>query len=448
MRDWKDYLRQQEIRIVPIADVKPYENNPRQNKKAVPAVAASIERFGFRNPILVDADGVIIEGHTRRLAALHLGMEEVPVVYATDLTQDEVDALRVIDNKTAELAEWDMDKLADEMARLADFSFGDFGFDVKSITDMGVEDAGTGEDPYDYDEGEDGRPKVEPITQAGDVWELGRHRLMCGDSRSAEQVAVLMDGGQADCLLTDPPYNVDVTGGGEDALKIANDNMSDEAFDDFIGMVFKAAVGAMKPGAAFYVFHASRTQRAFENAMNGAGLSVRQQLVWAKETLVIGRQDYQWNHEVCFYGWKDGAAHKWNLDRKQTTVVDLMPNALMSRKDGTVLLKLGGKVYALDPKAVVTELQGTVLWTPKPAKCDLHPTMKPIALCKYLLENSTDWGDTVLDLFGGSGTTLMAAERSGRRCRMMELDPKYATVIIRRWEEETGMKAKKIKEAK
>lgn len=148
MRDWKDYLRTQEIKVVKIGEIKPFENNPRLNKKAVPAVAASIKRFGFRNPILVDAEGVIIEGHTRRLAALELGMKEVPVVYVTDLTQDEVDALRVIDNKTAELADWDMDKLADEMMRLPDFNFGDFGFDVKSITDMGVEDAGVGEDSF------------------------------------------------------------------------------------------------------------------------------------------------------------------------------------------------------------------------------------------------------------------------------------------------------------
>ena len=446
MRDWKDYLRTQEIKVVKIDKIKPFENNPRLNKKAVPAVAASIKRFGFRNPILVDAEGVIIEGHTRRLAALELGMKEVPVVYVTDLTQDEVDALRVIDNKTAELADWDMDKLADEMMRLPDFNFGDFGFDVKSIADMGVEDAGVGEDSFEYDEGGDGRPQVEEITKPGDIWKLGNHRLMCGDSTSVEHVAKLMDGEQAALLLTDPPYNVDITGGGEDELKIANDNMSDEAFDNFIEKVFHAAVGAMKPGAAFYVFHASRTQMAFEKGLNKAGLAVRQQLIWAKESLVLGRQDYQWNHEPCFYGWKEGAGHKWNLDRKQTTVADLLPNSLMTRKDGSVILKLGGKQYALDAKAVVKEIQGTVLWTPKPSKCDLHPTMKPIALCKYLMENSSDWGDVVLDLFGGSGTTLLAAERAGRACRMMELDPKYATVIIKRWEADTGCKAEKIVE--
>ena len=446
MRDWHEYLKTQEIKVVAIGDIKPYANNPRLNDAAVPAVAASIRRFGFRNPRLVDADGVIIEGHTRRLAAIELGMEQVPVIYATDLAPDEVDALRVIDNKTAELADWDMDKLAEEMGRLADFSFGDFGFDVKSIVEMGVEERSAGEDSYDYEEDGDGRPQIAPITRRGERWRLGRHVLMCGDSTSAEDVALLMEGveGGADRLLTDPPYNVNVTGGGEDALTIANDNMGDAEFDGFLGKVFKCAEPAMKPGAVFYVFHASRTQRAFENAMNAAGLYWRQQLVWAKETLVLGRQDYQWNHEVCAFGWKDGAAHKWNFDRKQTTVVDLMPNAIMKRKDGSVLLKIGGRQYALKPDAVVEEIPGTVIWTPKPAKCDLHPTMKPIALCKYLMENSSDWGDTVLDLFGGSGTTLMAAERSGRCARLMELDEKYATVIIKRWEAETGEKAERI----
>lgn len=447
MRDWHEYLRQQEIKVVALDAVRPYPNNPRRNEAAVPAVAASIERFGFRNPILVDKDGVIIEGHTRRLAAMQLGMKEVPVVYATDLAPDEVAALRVIDNKTAELAEWNMDMLAEEMLKLTEFDMGDFGFDVKSLTDMGVEDLGTSDDDFDYDETPDGRPDVEAITRAGDVWRLGEHRLMCGDSTSEADVARLMAGveGGADCLLTDPPYNVDITGGGEDAMKIANDNMGDAAFAGFLEAVFRAAAGAMRPGAAFYVFHASRTARAFENAMNAAGLEVRQQLIWAKEGgFTLGRQDYQWSHEPLYYGWKEGAAHTWNLDRRQTTVVDLMPNALMKRKDGSVLLKIGGRQYALRPDAVVEEMRGTTIWVPKPVKCDLHPTMKPIALCRYLMENSTGRGDVVLDLFGGSGSTMMAAERSGRRCRSMELDPKYATVAIQRWEAETGEKAERI----
>ena len=423
-RDWKEYLRTQEIKIVPIADVKPYPNNPRDNAKAVPAVAASIERFGFRNPILVDADGVIIEGHTRRLAALKLGMEEVPVVYATDLTPEEVDALRVIDNKTSELADWNFDLLAEEMAKLTGFDFGDFGFKMGELADMGLADGGDADEKgMDYDIGEDGKPDVAVRTQRGDLWRLGDHVLMCGDSTSKEDVARLMDGTQADCVITDPPYNVNVGARGEQYERIAdetgkdyqcghedrrilNDNMSDEAFDAFLEPVFKRAAESLKPGAAFYVWHASRTQRAFEDAMNKAGLEVREQLIWVKDNFTLGRQDYQWRHEPCFYGWRDGAGHKWVSDRSQTTVLEF----------------------------------------PKPTKSELHPTMKPVALIRYQMENSTDYGDTVLDLFGGSGTTLIAAEKSGRKCRMMELDPKYATVILNRWEAETGKVAERVAE--
>lgn len=438
-RDWKEYLRSQEIKVVPIGYVKPYPNNPRDNEKAVPAVAASIERFGFRNPILVDGDGVIIEGHTRRLAALKLGMKEVPVVYATDLTPDEVDALRVVDNKTAELADWDMDKLAEEMAKLPGFDFGDFGFKVGELADMGL---GEKEEEYDYEEDGDGKPVVAVRTKPGDVWRLGNHVLMCGDSTSEADVARLMGGEKADCLVTDPPYNVDYHSPG--GQSIHNDSMECTKFDEFLRHVFARAAESLKPGAAFYVWHASRTQMAFERAMNAAGMEVREQLVWVKDNFTLGRQDYQWRHEPCFYGWMDGAAHKWVSDRSQTTVADLLPNALMKRRDGAVVLKLGGKEYALKPDAVVEEVKGTAMAFPKPAKSEMHPTMKPIELIRYQMENSTDYGDVVLDLFGGSGTTMIAAERSGRKCRMMEIDPKYATVILDRWEAETGKKAELI----
>lgn len=441
MRDWHEYLRQQEIKVVAIDAIRPYGNNPRDNAPAVPAVVKSIERFGFRNPILVDGDGVIIEGHTRRLAALKLGMKEVPVVYATDLTPDEVDALRVVDNKTAELADWDMDKLAEEMAKLPGFDFGDFGFKVGELADMGL---GEKEEEYDYEEDGDGKPVVAVRTKPGDVWRLGNHVLMCGDSTSEADVARLMGGEKADCLVTDPPYNVNVEGKTGLGLKIENDNMGDAQFDEFLRPVFARAAESLKPGAAFYVWHASRTQMAFERAMNAAGMEVREQLVWVKDNFALGRQDYQWRHEPCFYGWMDGAAHKWVSDRSQTTVADLLPNALMKRRDGAVVLKLGGKEYALKPDAVVEEIKGTAMAFPKPAKSELHPTMKPIELIRYQMENSTDYGDVVLDLFGGSGTTMIAAERSGRKCRMMELDPKYATVILDRWEAETGKKAELI----
>lgn len=340
-RDWREYLRQQEIKTVPIEDVKPYPNNPRDNSPAVPAVAASIERFGFRNPILVDADGVIIEGHTRRLAAIKLGMKEVPVVYATDLTPDEVKALRVIDNKTAELADWDEDVLAGEAELLKDagFDLEDFGFDPKEL------EALLSHDPSDGQTDADDVPDVddsEPVrSKRGEVYVLGAHRLMCGDSTNAEDVRRVCADGEADLWLTDPPYNVNYgdrgkqyeriekgTGKvyandcGKDSRTILNDNMDDASFRAFLVAAFRNAVAAMKPGATYYIFHSDSEGFNFRGACRDVGLTVRQCLIWKKDSLVLGRQDYQWIHEPVLAGFKDGAGHHWYNDRKQTTVLE------------------------------------------------------------------------------------------------------------------------------
>lgn len=387
MRDWHEYLRQQEIKVVAIDAIRPYGNNPRDNAPAVPAVVKSIERFGFRNPILVDGDGVI-EGHTRRLAALKLGMKEVPVVYATDLAPDEVDALRVVDNKTAELADWDMDKLAEEMAALPDFPFGDFGFDMGDFLHTG-----TGGGMTDADDVPD-VDAAEPVrSRRGEMYELGAHRLLCGDSTVAEDVRRVCADGEADLWLTDPPYNVDYHG--SDGATIMNDSMSDGKFREFLRAAFANAERAMKPGASAYIFHADSEGYNFRGACHDVGLRVRQCLVWKKDSLVLGRQDYQWIHEPCLYLWKEGAGHQWYADRKQTTVLEF----------------------------------------DKPKKSDLHPTMKPVALVEYLMGNSSKKGDVVLETFGGSGTTLIAAEQTGRVCRCVELDPYYCDVIRRRWAE-------------
>ena len=392
-RDWREYLRQQEIKTVPIEDVKPYPNNPRDNEKAVPAVAASIERFGFRNPILVDGDGVIIEGHTRRLAAIKLGMREVPVVYATDLTPDEVKALRVIDNKTAELADWDEDVLAGEAELLKDagFDLEDFGFDPKEL------EALLSPDPADGQTDADDVPEVdesEPVrSRRGEVYVLGAHRLMCGDSTSAEDVRRVCADGEADLWLTDPPYNVDYHG--SDGATIMNDSMSDTKFREFLRAAFANAEKAMKPGAAAYIFHADSEGYNFRGACHDVGLKVRQCLVWKKDSLVLGRQDYQWIHEPCLYLFKEGAGHNWYNDRKQTTVLEF----------------------------------------DRPKKSELHPTQKSVALVEYLMGNSSKKGDVVLETFGGSGTTLMAAEQTGRVCKCVELDPHYCDVIRKRWAE-------------
>lgn len=380
-----------EIKLVKIADIRPYDRNPRNNDGAVDAVAASIKEFGWQQPIVVDRDGVIIAGHTRYKAAQKLKCKEVPVVVAENLTDEQVKAYRLADNKTGELAEWDTALLDEELAELADFDMSQFGFD----TILQEEAREAEEDDYDVNLPE------EPKTKPGDIYQLGRHRLMCGDSTDAESVYQLCQDGQVDMLLTDPPYGVDYTGKTKDALKIQNDATSDEMLRDMLADAFSAANNIMKPGAVFYIWHADSKALVFRIACQMAGWEVRQVLIWVKNTMVMGRQDYQWKHEPCLYGWKDGAGHLWASDRKQTTILNF----------------------------------------DRPTKNKEHPTMKPVKLFDYQIQNNTKGGDIVLDLFGGSGTTIVACEQNGRCARVMELDPRYVDVIIDRWEKLTGEKA-------
>lgn len=388
------------VQQVKIEKVKPYDKNPRKNKAAVDYVANSIKEFGFQQPIVVDKDMVVIAGHTRLKAAKKLKIKEVPVVIADNLTEEQVKAYRLADNKTAEKAEWDFDLLTDELLSLQelDFDMEQFGFDF----DFSEDEEAVEDDNWEADVPE------EPISKRGDIWVLGRNRLMCGDSTDAADVALLMDGNKADMLLTDPPYNVDYTGKASEleTRKIENDKMEDSAFQDFLTSAFENAAENMKAGGVFYIWHADSEGLNFRVACKKAGFQVRQCLIWNKNAMVMGRQDYQWKHEPCLYGWKDGASHLWASDRKQTTVLEFE----------------------------------------KPQKNNLHPTMKPIKLFDYQIKNNTKGDDIVLDLFGGSGTTIMAAEQNGRRGFVMEYDPKFVDVIVDRWEQFTGMKAKKIKE--
>lgn len=380
-----------ELKWEPIKSIRPYEKNPRRNDAAVDAVAASIKEFGWQQPIVVDKDGVIIAGHTRYKAAKKLKCDTVPVVVADDLTEDQVKAYRLADNKTGELAEWDTALLGEELAELADFDMSQFGFDT--ILQEEVREAE--EDDYEVN------PPEEPKAKLGDIYQLGRHRLMCGDSTDAESVYQLCQDGQVDMLLTDPPYGVDYTGKTKDALKIQNDATSDEMLRDMLADAFSAANNIMKPGAVFYIWHADSKALVFRIACQMAGWEVRQVLIWVKNTMVMGRQDYQWKHEPCLYGWKDGAGHLWASDRKQTTILNF----------------------------------------DRPTKNKEHPTMKPVKLFDYQIQNNTKGGDIVLDIFGGSGTTIVACEQNGRCARVMELDPRYVDVIIDRWEKLTGEKA-------
>lgn len=384
-----------------LAELTPYLANAKKHDAAqVANVAESIRQFGFVQPVVVDRDGVIVIGHCRALAAEKLGMVEVPCVCVDDLTPEQVNALRLVDNKTNE-SPWDLDLLAAELPKL-DLSAFDFEWGLQAqLNDEVVED--------DYSP----TPPAEPRSKQGEIYQLGRHRLMCGDSTSLTDVQKLLGGAQMDLLLTDPPYNVDYQG---TAGKIKNDNMEDAAFRQFLTDAFSNAAMVMKPGAPFYIWHADSEGYNFRGACRDAMLRVRQCLIWVKNSLVMGRQDFQWKHEPCLYGeseieedahepclygWTEGKKHYFFKNRRQTTVLNF----------------------------------------DKPVKSAEHPTMKPVKLFDYQMQCSSREGDTVLDLFAGSGTTIIAAEQNGRRAYCMELDPKFVDVIIDRWEKFTGRKA-------
>ncbi|WP_419486119.1 DNA modification methylase [Gallintestinimicrobium sp.] len=376
---------------IALKDLKPYENNPRKNDDAVKYVAESIKEFGFKVPIVIDKNNVIVAGHTRYKAAKKLKMSEVPCIIADDLTDEQIKAFRLADNKVAEKAEWDFDLLNAELDDIIDLDMELFGFEdaLQDDAEEAVEDEFEVELP------------AEPKSKLGDIYQLGNNRLMCGDSTVLEDVEKLMGGEQADMLLTDPPYNVNYEGKTKDKLKIKNDQMGNDNFRQFLTDAFSNADMVMKPGAVFYIWHADSEGYNFRGACFDAGWTVRQCLIWNKNSMVMGRQDYQWKHEPCLYGWKEGAGHLWASDRKQTTVINF----------------------------------------DKPTRNDMHPTMKPIPLFDYQIKNNTKGGDVVLDLFGGSGTTIMACEQNGRRGYSMEYDPRYVDVIVDRWEKFTGAKA-------
>jgi DNA modification methylase len=388
-----------QITEVAVEALIPYAKNSRTHDDAqVAQIAASIKEFGWTNPILVDGDKGIIAGHGRLMAARKLGLTKVPVIELKDMTEAQKKAYVIADNKLAMNAGWDMDFLKLELQDLedADFDLSLTGFDDKELDQLlapEIEEGLTDEDAV---------PEVpeEPKTKLGDIYILGNHRLMCGDSCNIESVEKLTDG-LVDILVTDPPYNVAYEGKTKDALTIQNDSMGDEQFRQFLRDAFVAADAVMKQGAVFYIWHADSEGYNFRGACKDAGWKVRQCLIWQKDSMVMGRQDYHWKHEPCLYGWKDGAGHLWASDRKQTTLIECK----------------------------------------RPKRNDIHPTMKPVELMEYQILNNTKGQDIVLDLFGGSGSTLIAAEKTGRKARLMELDPKYCDVIVKRWEDFTGKKA-------
>ena len=423
--------------VRPVASLKPYEKNARTHSaEQVEQLTRSIREFGFTNPLLVDEQDRIIAGHGRLQAALALKMAEVPVIILAGLTDAQRRALILADNKIALNSGWDLKLLTEELAdlKLDGYDLTLTGFSLEEIDAM---------TPVVVDERDpDDAPDLpaEPKTKPGDVYVLGPHRLVCGDSTSMENIDRLMQGALADVCWTDPPYNVAYE---TKAGKIANDDLDDGEFRDFLSGAYGCAFAVMKPGAAIYVAHADTEGLNFRATFRAAGFKLSGCLIWRKDSLVLGRSDYQWQHEPILYGWKPGSRHRWYGGRKLTTMIDLDQERMpfKRRDDGKYEIRLGDTVMVIDGTAQIEELVPSVINEPKPRRSELHPTMKPVALIERMLRNSARPGDIVLDLFGGSGSTLMAAERLGMCARLSELDPGYCDVIVGRWESYTGRKA-------
>jgi len=404
----------QRLEIRKISELIPYENNARTHSPAqIEQLRRSLREFGFVTPVLIDSAGNVIAGHGRLEAAKLEGIEEAPCVLVEHLSDAQRRAYILADNRLAELSDWDEEKRSAELLALRDG-----GVDI-TLTGFGAADvvltptAEISEDDCDL------TPPAGPTSQPGQLWQLGRHRLLCGDATSPPQVQLCVGEGQSvDLLQTDPPYGADYS---SSAGSILNDEKKGEALYNFLLPAFSAAADVLTPGAAWYCWAPTGPNLEwFLRAARSAGLPVHQLLVWCKPQFVFGRADYHRQHEVCLhgcsdedplgvyegyepcaYGWKDGAAHLWCSDRKQSTILE----------------------YA------------------KPTRSAEHPTMKPVQMIAYQICNNTLPGAVVLDPFGGSGTTLIACEETGRCCRMLELDPKYCDVIIRRWETLTGERA-------
>lgn len=411
----------------PIDKLIPYAKNSRTHSdEQVAQIASSIKEWGFTTAVLVDESGSIIAGHGRLMAARKLGMASLPVMVATGWTDAQKRAYVIADNKLALNAGWDESMLNLELGDLQDM-----GFDI-SLTGFGKNELAElmAEDPTEGLTDENEVPEVQEKhkSKIGDVWILGEHRLMCGDSTQADDLAKLMDGEKADLVWTDPPYNVAIDG---KAGKIMNDDMSDAEFRKFLDAVYARYFENMREGAVIYVAHADSERVAFTDCFVKANLKLSQILVWAKQSGTLSRQDFNWKHEPILYGWKEGAGHYFCKDFTLTTVIDDDLDIDKLKKDEMVAML----------KQIKEQMPTTVIRHDRPTKSDLHPTMKPVGLVQRMVEWSSMDGWIVLDLFGGSGSTMIACEKTHRKSRLMELDPKFSDVIIKRWQDFTGKKA-------
>lgn len=392
-----------ELHHWPVGKLIPYGRNPRKNDHVIEQMAGAIQEFGFRIPIIAKSTGEVVDGHLRLKAALHLGLETVPVVLADDLTPMQIKAFRILANRSATWADWDEDLLRLELEELQldDFDLSLTGFDDDEIAELLAGEETTTEGNTDEDDAPE--VPVTPVSKPGDVWIMGKHRLLCGDSTDAASYTLLMADEQARMVFTDPPYNVDYANSAKDKLRgtdrpILNDNLGD-GFQDFLLAAFKPTLAHCS--GAVYVAMSSSELDTLQSAFRAAGGKWSTFIIWAKNTFTLGRSDYQRQYEPILYGWPEGATRHWCGDRDQ------------------------GDVWHFN----------------KPRVNDLHPTMKPVELVERAIRNSSRPGDVVLDPFGGSGTTLIAAEKSGRQARLIELDPKYVDVIVRRWQEYAGAQA-------
>lgn len=414
-----------QIEKVKIADLLEYKNNAKEHPQwQIEQIVESIEKFGFNDPIAIDENNTIIEGHGRLYALQEMGADEVECIRLSHLGENEKKAYILAHNKLTMNTEFDADLLAQELGEIEGIDMSSFGFLMDPLIEV-VED--------DFDD-EAAIEQPEPIAKLGDVYQLGEHFLMCGDSTDFIAVKKLCGEALMDLLVTDPPYNVAYEGKTEDALTIENDNMDDAKFREFLKAAFACADGVMRPGAAFYIWHADSEGFNFRGACRDIGWTVRQCLIWNKNQMVLGRQDYQWKHEPCLYGWKDGAAHYFVDDRNLLTVLE--EESELKKMSKAELIN-----YILE---IQEQTATTVINEVKPSRNGLHPTMKPLRLIERLVRNSSKKGENVLDLFNGSGSTLMVCEQLGRRYYGMELDPRYVDATIERWEEFTGKKAVKI----
>lgn len=371
----KEYIK------MPIDQLIPYGNNPRKNDEAVPYVEESINQVGYITPIVIDENNIILAGHTRPKALIaKKESNEIEVLKVSGLTEEQKKKYRLLDNKTGEKAEWDFSKLEEELEGL-DFGDFDFGFEI----DSKEKKEGT-EDTFDVDS----ELKRDVFSKLGDLWLLGKHRVICGDSTGEEVYTRVMDGQKANLVLTDPPYNVNVE---ETAGKIMNDNMGDSEFYNFLLSAYRCMHANLADDGSIYVWHADTEGLNFRKAFKDAGFYLSGCCIWKKNSLVLGRSPYQWIHEPCLFGWKQKGKHQWYSDRKQTTV------------------------WEYD----------------KPRSSADHPTMKPIPLMCYPIQNSTMTNGVVLDPFLGSGSTLIACCQTNRICRGIELDPKFVDVIVKRY---------------